>query len=328
MSSVGHGDGPTTSPQASIPVVATAETEPQKQSLFFHRLDLITHQAQRANTARTDFAAATRKFLRRWDARVLVINFRKLFGATIRRGSALLVEARGKIRERRYSEALKRSVAWIATLVVAVAQKVHATTQLGYPTVKARAKTYLSTISTRLRATRQSAVQHDTAPAEPPVETLALRPVSQARLKPRILAGLPLKLSFVVKRLLPGTERLHAKRRDSRLWTSLAMAGLSALLLLGFVLTVKHYATEALPSHVLHNNSLTERAPAEAAGVASQKPAAPVESAGTTKRTAIISPKRIATPRAVKPKPRQTEDDDYVARDTFVSYENRRTRSR
>jgi hypothetical protein len=216
---------------------------------------------------------------------------------------------------------LKRRIAGIATLVVAGAQKVRAKTHDGYTELKARSRAHFSE--------RQPEVHHGVAPAEPPVvETLALRPIARQRLKPRILAGPSLRVAVALKRFLSGTERLQAIRRDSRVWTSFAMAGLSALLLLGFVLTVKHYATEALPSHVLHNNSLTERAPAEAAGVASQKPSAPVESARTTKRTAVIPPKRTSLPRVVKPRPRHTEDDDYVARDTFVSYENRRNSSR
>lgn len=316
-------DDPTISALASIPMVASGNAEQQKRLVFFrtldpHKLDLITHQAGRVNTARTTFAAATRKFLRRWDERV--INFRKAFGATIRRGSALLAEGRGKIRERRYWERLKQRMAWTATLVFAGAQKARAKTHDAYSDLKARSRARFSE--------REPKVHHDVASAElPVVETLAVRPVARQRLKPRILAGLPLRVAVAFKRFLPRTETLRAIGRDSRLWTSYAMTGFSALLLLGFVLTVKHYATEALPSHVLRTNSLTESAPAEAAG-APQKPSTAVESVRTTKRTAVVPPKRTTTPRVVKPKPRHTEDDDYVARDTFVSYENRRSNSR
>ena len=318
-------DDPTISPLASIPMLATGNAKGQKRLAFFrrldpHKLDLITHQARRVNTARTTFSAATRKFLRRWDTKVRVFNFWKVFSATIRRGSASLVEARGKVRERRYSERLNQRIAGFATLVVAGAQKVHAKTHDAYTELKARSRARFSE--------RQPEVQHNIASAElPVVETLALRPIARPSLKPPIPAGLPLRVGVAFKRFLPGTETLQAIGRDSRLWASFALTGLSALLLLGFVLTVKHYATEALPSHVLHTNSVTEPAPAETARVAPQKPSAPVESARSTKHTAVVLPKR-STPRVVKPKLRHTEDDDYVARDTFVSYENRRSSSR
>jgi hypothetical protein len=317
---VGHSDDPTISPPASIPAIAADDTEPQKRSVFFRPLDLVADQARRVNRSRRGFGAVAHKLLGRWDGRALVVKFRKVSGAILRPGLAVLVEARGEILARRPWEGLKRRLVWIATLVAAGAQRVGATAQLGYTKLKVNAKAYLST--------KHPAVQHDTVPAEPPVESLALHPISQARLKSRTLAGLRLRVAVAFKRFLPGTERLQAIRRDSRLWTSLAMAGLSALLLLGFVLTVRHYATEALPSHVLHKDSLTERAPAEAAGVVPQKPSAPVESARATKQTAAIPPKRTSLPRVIKPKPRNIEDNDYVARDTFVSYENRRNRSR
>jgi hypothetical protein len=319
---VGLGDGPTMSPQASIPVVAAAETEPQKQSLFFHRLDLIRQQVHRVNIARSGLAAGTRKFLGRWEARALVFNFRKFFGAIFSSGFAVLVEARGKIRERRYWEGLKRRVGGIGTLVVAGIQKASATAQRGHMKVKVRAETHL--------LARRLSVQHEAAPAETPVDTPVGGPIIQQRLKPRILVDLSKRVLVVLKRLLPARDTFHAIRRDSQLWTSFAMAGLSASLLLGFVLTVKHYGTEALPSHVLHDSSLTESAPAEAATVP-KTPASRTESAPTPHRNTNISPKPAAPKPAararVAPKPRHHPDNDYVARDTFVSYENRRNSS-
>jgi hypothetical protein len=319
-----NDDDPTISPLASIPLVATDSTERQKRLPFFrtldpHKLELVTHPARRVNTARTTVTAAMRKFLRRWDAKVRVVNFRKAFGATIRRGAASLVEARGKISERRYSERLKRRIAWFATFVVAGAQKARAKTHDAYSELKARSRARFSK--------RQPKVHHDVSAELPVVKTLSLSPIARQGLQPRILAGVPLRVAVAFKRFLSRPETLQAIGRDSRLWTSFAMAGFSVLLLLGFVLIVKHYATEALPSHVLHIKSLTDPAPAEAAGVAPQKPSTPVQSARTTKRAAV-PPRRATTPRVVKPKPRHTEDDDYVARDTFVSYENRRSSSR
>jgi hypothetical protein len=202
-------------------------------------------------------------------------------------------------------------------------QKVGATAHRGYMKLKVRTEIHLST--------RRLAVQHETAPAKPPVDTPVSGPLIQQRSKSRLFVGLSKRLLVVFKRWSPARDTLHTIRRDSHLWTSFAMAGLSALLLLGFISSVRHYGTEALPSHVLHDNSLTETEPAEAATVVPQKPASRTESARTPQRDTRISPKPVSPKPAararVAPKPRHNQDDDYVARDTFVSYENRRNSS-
>jgi hypothetical protein len=87
------------------------------------------------------------------------------------------------------------------------------------------------------------------------------------------------------------------------------MAGLSALLAFGLILTVRRYATAALPSHVFQKDSSPlVCTPAAAASV--------------------VPPKRMNTGRVVQPKSRHSQEDEYVARDTYVYYGKRRSTSR
>ena len=128
-----------------------------------------------------------------------------------------------------------------------------------------------------------------------------------------------------VKQVLPRPETVQAIGRDSRLWTSFAMAGLSALLVLGFVSAVHHYAAKALPSNTFHNASAAACVPTEAASQASPQVAHRIQAAHSQNRTASIPAKRANTSRVARPRrPRRFQDDDYVAPDTFVSYDNRR----
>ena len=121
---------------------------------------------------------------------------------------------------------------------------------------------------------------------------------------------------------------LRSPRRDLRLWTSFAMAGLSALLTLGFISAARHYATGSLPSHLLVHSSPPVCTPSEPANLVHPRPATAVASVPKTPASRPASPTRLAAAvKPMRPKPRHTEEDDYVARDTFVSYANRRSGS-
>ena len=313
-----HGDGLTIPPPRSNPVVTTGDRSPRRRPS--RTVDLVRHQASRVNTASRRFAATMRELSDRVDMKALVSNSRKLAGEVIQWGLAVLARVRARILERRPWEGLKQRVGGICSLALAGAQNVSVKAQHGYRELRLRSQGRFSKSLPE--------VHPDTTSAALPGGTFDLPPITRQRQKPRTLIGLPLKVWVALKTFLPQKGTFHAMRRDSRLWTSFAMAGLSALLLLGFVSTVKHYATEALPSHVLRNNSSAERVPAETAGIAPQKTASQVEPVRTPQRDAMTSPKRRAAPRVARPKPRGKEDDDYVARDTFVSYENRRNSSR
>jgi len=143
------------------------------------------------------------------------------------------------------------------------------------------------------------------------------------------LVGLPLQARILLAR---ATSQWKLKRdllHDSRLWTSMAMAALSALLALGLISTVRHYATDALPSHLSHADSSPASNLPPAAKVAPVKTTAnrahPIQRVSQPRLT---QPKRIDRAPVIKPTPRRSEDDDYVARDTYVYYGNKANGSR
>jgi hypothetical protein len=117
--------------------------------------------------------------------------------------------------------------------------------------------------------------------------------------------------------------------RDSRLWTSVGMAALSALLAVAFISIVRHYATESLPSRYMSREIVTVTS--SAVKPLSAEPPGEVDA----KAVQELRPKSVQSARAHAapvrpksvPKSRRTEDDDYVARDTYVYYGNRSNRS-
>lgn len=137
-------------------------------------------------------------------------------------------------------------------------------------------------------------------------------------------------------------SQLRAKaivERDSRLWASMGMAALSALLALGFISAVRHYGPtrveaqpmstqQSTPAKAAQSNLLAASAvnPA-AAGPVERKPS-PIANSGANKqaaKTSVAPPqkKRVASPSPKKLRVRRnTEADDYVAKDTYVYYGN------
>jgi hypothetical protein len=117
--------------------------------------------------------------------------------------------------------------------------------------------------------------------------------------------------------------------RDSRLWTSVAMAALSAVLALAFISIVRHYATESLPSRHMSREIVTVTS--SAVKPLSAEPPGEVDA----KAVQELRPKSVQAARAhaapvrpkSAPKSRRTEDDDYIARDTYVYYGNQSNRS-
>ena len=143
------------------------------------------------------------------------------------------------------------------------------------------------------------------------------------------LAGLPLQARILLARTISEWKLKRELSHDSRLWTSMAMAALSALLALGLISTVRHYATDALPSHLSHADSSPVSNLPPAAKVAPQKPAANrVHPVQRVSQPRLVEHKRIDRVPVIKPKPRHSEDDDYVARDTYVYYGNKPNGSR
>jgi hypothetical protein len=163
---------------------------------------------------------------------------------------------------------------------------------------------------------------------QPAPATVDLDRATRPSVRSRSLAGLLVPGRIALKKLLQGPVSFQTAGRDSRLWTSFAMAGVSALLVLGLISSVRRHATPALPGQVLHASSPSKASLPQPASSASQESASRTESVRSPTPGAIASPQRSAAQRVAKPKPRRAQDDDYVAPDTFVSYDNRRSGSR
>lgn len=138
-------------------------------------------------------------------------------------------------------------------------------------------------------------------------------------------------------------------QRDSRLWASMGMAALSALLALGFISAVRHYGPDrveaqptstplipvAAPTKAAQSYSVVPPRPSTAANSIVPKPT-PIAETRATKQAAVASPpvavpqkKEVSAPGTQKRRVRRnSEEDDYVAKDTYVFYGNNSKRSR
>jgi hypothetical protein len=134
-----------------------------------------------------------------------------------------------------------------------------------------------------------------------------------------------------------GARLQHAQSRDSRLWASVAMGGLSALLALGVISAMRHYgpgrgflrpAQETVDAAAPSPTAQPPSQPAVPREAAAQKP---TPFAGGTRKDDLVAvrpaaqeaePKANASPsHARKPRIRRnTDEDDYVAADTYVYY--------
>ncbi|MCU1271901.1 MAG: hypothetical protein JWN74_3195 [Acidobacteriaceae bacterium] len=119
---------------------------------------------------------------------------------------------------------------------------------------------------------------------------------------------------------------------DSRFWTSMTLAAISALIVLGIVSVVPNYAAKSLPSRILSPNSSANANVAEPVVLAAPPQAGPSQtSKPAAKKTVNPKPAQVkpASPKAaVPPKAHRTADDDYIAPDTYKYYGNGSKRSR
>jgi hypothetical protein len=155
------------------------------------------------------------------------------------------------------------------------------------------------------------------------------------------LAGFPLRIRILFTRAI-SEWRLKANTAgtDSRLLTSMTMALCTALLALGLVSSARHYGNASLPSHLVHSSTPQAPAVATSPSVISTKAASVRTESGTKKQEArTVRPRPMPTARPAptaqsvqtarpRPKPRRSEDDDYVARDTYVYYGDSHAKSR
>jgi len=121
----------------------------------------------------------------------------------------------------------------------------------------------------------------------------------------------------------------HAKsyllRRESRLSTSVVMGALCALLALLVFSGVRGYAPHASPAKVSANRPATPTKQAVAIAVTKPSPAARSTSSkpnrSVVKRASLSTPARkVASPKVTRKKNHHNEDEDYVAKDTYVYY--------
>jgi hypothetical protein len=131
-------------------------------------------------------------------------------------------------------------------------------------------------------------------------------------------------------------------QRDSRLWASMGMAALSALLALGFISAVRHYGPDRVeaqptstqagptvaPTHTAQSSSGVPARRSIAAKSIDPKPS-PIAKPQPTKQVAVASTaalalqkKDVALGTQKHRVRRNAEEDDYVAKDTYVFYGN------
>jgi hypothetical protein len=125
-------------------------------------------------------------------------------------------------------------------------------------------------------------------------------PKTPARLRIR-LSGLPLQARIAFAH---ASSEWNLKResfsRNSRLWTSLALSTLSAVLVMGILSTARHYAKASLPSNRVEKVTSTQNtdafAPATAAHIAASAPKRP---------SGVLTPASRSRPRETKTNPTQ-----------------------
>jgi len=155
---------------------------------------------------------------------------------------------------------------------------------------------------------------------------------ARARVRLRIqLAGAPLRARIALARASSEWDlRREFLSRNSRLWTSLALSALSAVAIMGIFSTARHYANASLPSNRAATVSSTKnadtattvvpvsaKAPRRASDVQTSEPRStsmkPPPTQHKIQHTAIPARHRV----------HRNEDEDYVAKDTYVYYGRR-----
>jgi hypothetical protein len=152
--------------------------------------------------------------------------------------------------------------------------------------------------------------------------------LSERAFKVRVrLAGLPLRVRILLTRATSEWRLKNSVPGDSRAWTSIMMAACCALIALGLVSAGRRYGDASLPSRRLHPSAapsavmpVVEKSPPEKPAKLSVEHREPAR-----KSNPSLSQTRRTT---AQPKPRRQNDDDYVARDTYVYYGDNPPRSR
>lgn len=137
------------------------------------------------------------------------------------------------------------------------------------------------------------------------------------------LAGLPLQMRLAIARAKLEWQLGHESvSRDSRLWSSVALGALAALLVMGLFSMARHLAQASLPSNRVSANSSREAT--ESARSASILPQTLTPAEKPAKNASRrVRPENPVLKTAAKPRVRRSGDSDYVAKDTYVYYGSR-----
>jgi hypothetical protein len=139
------------------------------------------------------------------------------------------------------------------------------------------------------------------------------------------LAGLPLRARISFTRATSEWRLKNSAPGDSRAWTSIVMGACCALIALGLVSAGRRYGDASLPSRTLHPGAV----PSVVTPVVAESQEKPAKlSVKRRDPTRKSNPSVTKTRRTTaQPKPRRQDDDDYVARDTYVYYGDNPPRS-
>lgn len=140
------------------------------------------------------------------------------------------------------------------------------------------------------------------------------------------IARSPRAQAFIQRTKLEWMIRREAMRRDSRLWTSLAMAALSALLTVGVISAARRYEPGAVSSNKARNSQSQQNPITPASLIAPNTAlASTTNGARTTHSNTIRQQQSKRSPSAAPEKPaahqaHHIDDGDYVAPNTYHYY--------
>jgi hypothetical protein len=138
------------------------------------------------------------------------------------------------------------------------------------------------------------------------------------------LAAMAFSTRIFFARQLPKWEMKRSDDAiDSRLWTSMTMAAICALLALAIVSLVPRYAAKSLPSRIVSANPSANTNVAPLANIH-----VPIGKNASPKKARPIQERPVRKQAAARPKPHGDDEEDYVAPDTYKYYGNRSKSSR
>jgi len=172
-------------------------------------------------------------------------------------------------------------------------------------------------LSARRRTASTVATEDMVRPANP-------RPSTPSRM---LLSASALRAKIITTQQLSAWKiRRERAAIDSRLWASMTMAAIVAVIALVIVSVVPHYAAKSLPSRILNTNpSVDANVSAPVATAPLQKTVTPVRKTTTVTSTQTTaaktdSVKANSAKSAMNPKPKHVAHDDYVAPNTYKYY--------